>query len=86
MKKLLLILPLLFTGYLAMACSACEKQQPKWLQGISHGAGPDSNLELIIVGIFTLIVVLTLFFSLKWIFKPGEKAQNHIKRLILNGE
>lgn len=70
----------------SFACPACEKQQPKLLQGITHGAGPDGNLDYVIVAIVVLIVLFTLFFSVKWLIRPGEQSQSHIKRLILNNE
>lgn len=84
MKKLLLIVPMLFAGILSFACPACEKQQPKLLKGISHGSGPEGNMDMLIVWLIAIIVLLTLIFSVKWIIKPGEKSPNHIKRLILN--
>lgn len=84
MKKLILIVPMLLMSLWSMACPACEKQQPKLLRGISHGAGPDGNIDLIIVGVCSLIVLVTFYYSLKWILKPGEKSPDHIKRTILN--
>ncbi|MEO8569373.1 MAG: hypothetical protein ABI419_09555, partial [Ginsengibacter sp.] len=68
------------------ACPACEKQQPKLLKGITHGAGPGGNWDYVIVAIAVAIVLFTLFFSVKWLIRPGEQSQNHIKRLILNNE
>ena len=68
----------------AYACPVCERNQPKLLKGVVHGAGPDSQWDYLIIGIVALIVVLTLFFSVKWLVKPGENHINHIKRTILN--
>lgn len=68
----------------AMACPACEKQQPKLLKGITHGAGPDSNWDYVIVIITAIIVLFCLFFSVKWLLRPGEKSKSHIKFSILN--
>lgn len=68
----------------AFGCPACEKQQPKLLQGITHGAGPGGFTDYIIIGIATAIVLVTLFFSIKWLINPGEKKANHIKQFILN--
>lgn len=84
MKKLFLIIPLLLMSLLSFACPACEKQQPKLLRGFSHGSGPEGNVDLLIIGISSLIVILTFYYSLKWILKPGEKSPDHIKRAILN--
>lgn len=86
MKKIISILALMFWSITTFACPACEKQQPKILRGITHGAGPDSNWDYVIVWCTVLIVLLTLFFSVKWLINPGETAQNHIKRSILNNE
>jgi hypothetical protein len=68
----------------ATACPACEKQQPKILSGITHGAGPDSNWDYVIVWAMVLIVLVTLFYAIKMLVKPGESNCNHIKRTVLN--
>lgn len=84
MKKILLIISLLIVNIAAIACPLCEKQQPKILQGISHGRGPDSNWDYLIVAAMSLIVLVTLFYSFKMLVKPGENNRNHIKRTVLN--
>jgi uncharacterized protein HemY len=86
MKRIILIFLLLLNTYILFACPACEKQQPKLLRGITHGGGPQSRWDYVIVWIMVGIVILTLFFSIKWLVKPGEKSNNHIKRFILNSE
>lgn len=86
MKKLLLSAFAIFPVLTGLACPVCEQQQPKILRGITHGAGPQDNWDYVIVWIMVLIVVVTLYFSIKWIIRPGEKSQTHIKRLILNHE
>lgn len=68
------------------ACPVCEKQQPKILRGITHGAGPQSNWDYVIVWATVVVVAFTLWFSVKWLFKPGEKSSAHIKRWILENE
>lgn len=77
---------LLFVLFLqvAAACPVCEKQQPAITKGLTHGAGPESNWDWVIIGAITAITILTLVFSLKYIIKPGEKHNNHIKHIILN--
>ena len=65
------------------ACPMCEKQQPKVLRGITHGAGPESNLDYVIVWSMVVIVLTTLFFALKYLIKPKENEANHIKRNLL---
>jgi hypothetical protein len=86
MKKYLILILLSCSGYISYACPACEKQQPAILRGITHGTGPDSRWDYLIISISVLIVLVTLFYSLKWLIRPGEKSSNHIKQLILNGE
>lgn len=84
--RLLFLLPLALRGLTALACPACEKQQPKILRGITHGAGPESNWDYVIVWATVLIVVLTLWFSVKWLIRPGEKSGQHIKNWIIENE
>lgn len=84
MKKALLIICLLIFRIMAIACPACKKQQPKILQGITHGTGPDSNWDYVIVWATVLIVLATLFYTVKWLIRPEEKSMNHIKRTVLN--
>ncbi len=86
MKNIMLILVFLIPGLSAMACPACEKQQPEMLRGITHGTGPESNWDYVIVWATVIIVLITLFFSVKWLVRPGEKSEYHIKRSILNKE
>ena len=66
------------------ACGVCEKQQIAILRGITHGAGPQSNWDYIIVSAGAAIVVATLFFSIKWLLSPGETGESHIKRIVLS--
>ncbi|MEJ7736951.1 MAG: hypothetical protein WKF97_05955 [Chitinophagaceae bacterium] len=84
MKRALLMICLLILRIEAIACPACKKQQPKILQGITHGTGPDSNWDYVIVWATALIVLATLFYSVKWMINPEEKSMNHIKRTVLN--
>lgn len=84
MKKSLLIIFLLASKTAVIACPACEKQQPKILRGITHGTGPDSNWDYVMVWATILIVLATLFYTIKWMVKPGEANLNHIKRTVLN--
>ena len=86
MKLFFLMLLLLLSGTWILACPVCEKQQPKVLRGITHGAGPQSQWDYVIVGIGVVIVLLTLLYSLKWIFRPGEKSESHIKQMIFNAD
>ena len=84
MKKIIVFLFLVVFQMTALACPVCERNQPKVLRGIVHGAGPDSNWDYVSIWITILIAVITLFFSVKWLIKPGEKNSDHIKYSILN--
>ncbi len=84
MKKILFFIALLSLGLITHACPACEKQQPKMLRGITHGAGPSGNWDYVIVIAAMIIVFVTLFYAVKWMIKPGETNINHIKRTVLN--
>lgn len=86
MKRLLLTVTFMFTGWAAIACPVCDRRQPKLLQGITHGSGPQSSWDYLIVSVAVVIVLITLFFAIKWLVRPGEKSSSHIKYLILNNE
>ncbi len=84
MKKTIIFAVLFFSiQWLSIGCPVCERNQPKALRGIVHGAGPDSQWDYISIWITIIIAVLTLFFSIKWLIKPGEKNVDHIKYSIL---
>lgn len=85
MKKFTLATALWLGAYaIAMACPVCERNQPKLLKGIVHGAGPQTNWDYISVWMTAIITIITLFFTIKWLIKPGEKNDDHIKYSILN--
>lgn len=84
MKKYALLIILLLISKWSIACPVCEEQQPKILKGISHGAGPASNWDWVIVGITAVLVLVTLFYTVKWLVKPGESSETHIKRLFID--
>ena len=89
-KKRVLLNLMLLTGMVlsfslpAMACEACKQQQPKFLQGITHGAGPGSNWDYVIVVIMVLVTLYSLYATVKCIIRPAEKDNEHVKRMILN--
>lgn len=83
MKESITFLFLLIFQITVFACPVCERNQPKLLRGIVHGAGPGSNWDYVSIWITILIAVITLFFSIKWLIKPGEKNSDHIKYSIL---
>ena len=84
-KGFILLIGTLWHLY-SVACPACEAQQPKLLRGITHGAGPSGKWDYFIVWVAVVIVLFTLFYSVKWLIRPGEKSAHHIKRMILNIE
>ncbi len=86
MVRIPLTLTLVLLNAALLACPVCEKQQPKLLRGITHGAGPESNWDYVIIWITVGIVLASLYFSVKWLCKPGEAEKNHIKHIVLNLE
>ncbi len=81
-------LPLLIIGTWGLtplnACELCESRQPALWRGITHGPGPDGNLDHIITWSAVVIVGITLFFSLKFLIKPKEDQAGHIKNIVIN--
>ncbi|MEA3425112.1 MAG: hypothetical protein U9R46_02575 [Bacteroidota bacterium] len=86
MKKLVLSGSLLLLRSAVMACAVCEKQQPRILQGITHGSGPESNWDYLIISVTAAIVLVTLVLSIAWLIRPGERSDSHIKQWILKEE
>ena len=62
--RFLITLALMVTYQVTLACDACLKRQPKITQGITHGTGPESNWDWVIVGIVAVITLFTLFTAL----------------------
>lgn len=86
MKKYILGIFFLLSRISAFACAACQKQQPAILRGITHGTGPDSKWDFVIISVAVAFFLLTLFYSVKWLVRPGEQSPTHIKKFILNNE
>jgi hypothetical protein len=84
LKRILVFILLFLPSLSVYACDACKKQQPKFLQGITHGRGPDSNWDYLIVVAMIGITLYVLVATLKCLFKPSEDEAQHIKRMILN--
>lgn len=84
MKKFAVALFALLPSLPTWACEVCEKQQPAILKGISHGTGPQSGWDMPIIYVSGAIVLFTLIFSVKYLVRPNEDGENHIKRSILN--
>jgi hypothetical protein len=86
LKTAALMVLLLMKNIQATACDACKKLQPKPLQGITHGGGPDSNWDYIIVVAMIVVTLYVLVATVKCMFRPAEKDTQHIKRIILNDQ
>lgn len=81
---MLLLLLLLHSPIFIWACDVCESNQPQILKGITHGQGPKGNLDYIITWSAVVIVSVTLFFSIKYLVNPKEKAADHIKNITVD--
>ena len=79
MKTLLMLLFIGLSNFV-FACAACEKQQPKITRGFTHGIGPQSNWDWVIVAVITVIKLLTFLFSIKFLIKTREKKNDHNKQ------
>jgi len=86
LRILFLIAGTLAIDISTFACEVCKKQQPKVLREIAHGAGPESGFDYVWVGITAIIALVSLYYAVRWIIRPGEKERKHIKYSILNGE
>jgi len=84
MKKLSAISVVMLLSVVSFACPVCEKRQPKVLRGITHGGGPDGNMDYIIIWAMVVIVLVTLYYSVKYLLFPKESNANHIKRLVID--
>lgn len=82
LKQKLTLIFLLIINF-SWACDACKLAQPPVTRSFTHGAGPQGNLDWIIVGVVSVIIIYTLIFSVKYLAKPGEKKKDHIKYSIL---
>ncbi len=86
MKTKISTLVLLLLSATTFACDLCKKNQPKGFENITHGNGPQGNIDYIILSSAIIIVGYTFIMSIKYLVKPREKNQNHIKNLVLNEE
>ncbi|MCQ6958358.1 hypothetical protein [Mucilaginibacter aquariorum] len=84
LNTLLLAVAIFGAHSTAMACDACKAQQPKFLQGITHGAGPSSNWDYAVVSLMVIITVYSFYAMVKCLARPREKSHENIKNIILN--
>jgi hypothetical protein len=84
---LFVVAALLGSGLTASACDACKAQQPKILQGITHGPGPGSNWDYLIVSVVVLITIYSLYATIKCLVAPSKQDKEYnIKNIILKQE
>lgn len=86
MKKLTLFVLWMLTLSIneAFACEVCKQNQPEPLRNITHGTGPQGDWDYIIITAGIVIVSFTLFYSLKFLIRPGEKDPGHIKNIVVD--
>ncbi|ULQ58314.1 hypothetical protein KJS94_08915 [Flavihumibacter rivuli] len=83
-RATILLLVALLIGNMLNACPVCEQQQPKFLKGITHGPGPQTNWEWVIVGVMGVITLFILAYTVACFVKPEGKGVQDIKQSILN--
>ena len=74
---------MLTVNIVAFACDACNQNQPKILQNITHGNGPQSNWDYFVVIAMVMITVYTLYATVRCFIKPTESRYDHIKNTVL---
>ena len=55
-------------------------------QGAEHHASSSGPAEVVLVVIGVIITAVVTFYTIKWLFWPGERGADHIKRRILHDE
>ena len=86
MKNKFFISIALLISELGFACELCKSKQPKGFENITHGEGPEGNLDYFIMYSAIIIVGYTFIMSMKYLIKPKENSESHIKNMILNQE
>ncbi len=85
MKKIITFVVLIITSVYAAACPVCDRNDTKEFKLINtHGAEPESSWDYLIVIAITILAIVTLFYTIKWLRKPNEKNNDHIKYQFLN--
>ncbi len=81
LKKIGLFLVIISTQhFVSMACDVCKRanERKMWIN-IGHGSGADNWTDFIWISLTLIIAVYTLFYSIKYLCKPGEQTPHHIK-------
>jgi hypothetical protein len=87
MKKIIFAFIFATAAFSLYACPVCERAKARTAFGsITHGVGPTSNWDYVAVWIVVIAVLLSFFYSVKWLIKPAEKNTDHIKYSISNFE
>lgn len=88
MKKIILlgIILLLQSPVGLMACEICKETQPKLFRGLTHGSGPKGTMDMVIIWSAVVIVLITMYFFIRYLVKPGEKNHNHIKYIVVQND
>ncbi len=81
--SLFLTIMLLMVVSVGFACEVCQSNQPKMLENITHGQGPQGNVDYLITWSAAVLVLFTLVFSVKYLVKPREDKPDHIKNIVL---
>ena len=85
MKRMSIMILLVFISRSTLwACELCKEKQPEVLADLTHGTGPNGNLDYIIIWTAIFIVGLTLIYSVKYLLKPERQQPNHIKNIVTN--
>lgn len=86
MRRTIFLCLLFFLGVIqcGLACDVCQQNQPKVLQNITHGPGPSGTIDYVITWVAIVIVLITLWFSIKYLLHPQEQDPGHIKHQILS--
>lgn len=84
MKRKILTLVVLLISAVSFACPLCESKQPKGFENITHGQGPEGDMDYIIMFTAIIIVGYTLIMSIKYLVKPKENDKSHIKNLVVD--
>ena len=85
MKKITAFIVIVLLSAYAMACPVCDRNDTNEFKLINtHGTKPESSWDYLIVIIISVITIVALYYSVKWLRKPNEKNNDHIKYQFLN--
>jgi len=84
LKYIVLTISLFLLANASFACEVCKSNQPKVLENITHGEGPQGNMDYLITWSATVLVLFTLVFSIKYLLNPKEDKPGHIKNIVLD--